>query len=367
MPLLQEGNESGQAGRHAPRAQPIEIALINNMPDSALDATARQFRDVLDAAAGTTDVRMLLFAIPAVPRGAPARRAMEGRYLGIDELWNRRIDGVIVTGTEPRAANLRDEPYWGSFAKLADWAEENTASSVWSCLAAHAAVLHGDGIERDPLAEKRFGVFQFANTSGHAIVRDTAQHLCLPHSRWNDLNADALTGCGYRILTWSREAGVDMFAKQRSSLSIFFQGHPEYDTATLLREYRRDIGRFLRGERESYPAMPAGYVDAGAKALLGAFRERALVDRGEDLLAEFPMNAVEAGLSNGWRMSAIAIYRNWISHLSSARAARRTSAPRALRPWRRDAAISAFGSSPTGPAARPLPNPRTRTVKSHSA
>ena len=31
--------------------------------------------------------------------------------------------------------------------------------------------------------------------------------------------------------------------------------------STLLLEYRRDIGRFLRGERDTYPPMPQGYFD----------------------------------------------------------------------------------------------------------
>ena len=153
------------------------------------------------------------------------------------------------------------------------------------------------------------------------MVNGAAPCLRIPHSRCNDLPEDALAACGYRILTRSREAGVDMFAKQRNSLSLFFQGHPEYDAATLLREYRRDIGRFLRGERENYPAMPVGYFDAAATAVLSAFRERALIDRYEELLAFFPMETVKSGLINPWRMSAIAIYRNWLSHLSAAHAA----------------------------------------------
>ena len=44
-----------------------------------------------------------------------------------------------------------------------------------------------------------------------------------------------------------------MFVKQTRSLFIFFQGHPEYEETTLLREYRRDVGRFLRGQQPHYP------------------------------------------------------------------------------------------------------------------
>ena len=106
-----------------------------------------------------------------------------------------------------------------------------------------------------------------------------------------------------------------MFVKQRSSLFVFFQGHPEYDARTLLREYRRDVGRFLRGEREDYPAMPQGYFHRYATSLLNAFREQALGDRRDDLLASFPMHSLEAALTNAWRPAAVSIYANWLSYL----------------------------------------------------
>ena len=75
---------------------------------------------------------------------------------------------------------------------------------------------------------------------------------------------------GYRLLTRSAAAGADAFVReeQGGSLFVFFQGHPEYETDTLAREYRRDVGRFLRGEREHYPAAPEGYFNDAATALV---------------------------------------------------------------------------------------------------
>ena len=73
---------------------------------------------------------------------------------------------------------------------------------------------------------------------------------------------DDLAAHGYQMLTQSREAGVDIFAKQLRSQFVFFQGHPEYDALSLEREYLRDISRYLAGERDGYPAFPAGYFDA---------------------------------------------------------------------------------------------------------
>ena len=81
---------------------------------------------------------------------------------------------------------------------------------------------------------------------------------------------------------------MDMFLRSRDSLFLFFQGHPEYEAGTLLREYRRDIGRFLRGERETYPSMPQGYFSKQAVEALDAFGTRAVADRREELWLSFP-------------------------------------------------------------------------------
>src|SRR5439155_887918 len=84
---------------------------------------------------------------------------------------------------------------------------------------------------------------------------------------------------------------------------VFFQGHPEYDAVTLLLEYRRDLGRYLRGERDAHPAMPKGYLDEETERELERLRQRALVDRREALLADFPTATAAAGVRNKWRAS----------------------------------------------------------------
>ena len=37
---------------------------------------------------------------------------------------------------------------------------------------------------------------------------------------------------------------------------VFFQGHPEYDTISLLKEYKRDVALYLEHKELSYPPMP---------------------------------------------------------------------------------------------------------------
>lgn len=293
----------------------VDIGLINNMPDAALDATERQFRALLAAAADGIGVNLTLYTLPEVPRTEFGRRQVS-RYSSINDLWKRHHDGLIVTGTEPQATDLQDEPFWGSLTRVLEWAEHHTYSTILSCLAAHAGILHMDGIERRPLGSKRFGVFECVRVSDHPLTAAAPPRLQMPHSRWNEIPEEALLACGYRVLTRSEDAGVDAFVKQRKSLFVFFQGHPEYEATTLLLEYRRDIGRFLRRERDTYPPMPEGYFDDEMVCALTALRERAQSDRREELLSEFPIVMAAGKVTNSWRSTGEGLYRNWLGYLA---------------------------------------------------
>jgi homoserine O-succinyltransferase/O-acetyltransferase len=319
----------GEPGEDDPLPR-IDIGLINNMPDAAMEATVRQFLSLLRAAARDVTVHVRLFSMPGVPSSDWRRQHLRACYADFDELWDTRLDGLIVTGTEPRAADLAAEPYWGHLARLVDWAEENTAATVWSCLAAHAAVLHLDGIRRSPLDEKCFGLFDHMRMSDHWLLRGQPALIPTPHSRWNELSEAALASSGYRILTRSPVAGVDIFVRERKSLFLFFQGHPEYEADTLAREHRRDVGRFLRGERDSYPDLPKHYFDRAAAGMLNAFRARAIADRREELLSAFPAEPVFGALSSNWYAQALCTYVNWLNYIVESKASRTRPAQRLL-------------------------------------
>jgi homoserine O-succinyltransferase len=293
--------------------------LVNNMPDAALRTTERQFCSLLSAASGNIPVRLRLFYLPELPRHDWGHALVSQYYEDIGELWATHLDGLIVTGTEPRAAALVDEPYWPTLTNLVDWAEDHTFSTIWSCLAAHAAVLHIDGIDRRALDGKLSGIFDCRKAEDHIIMVRAPSRWRVPHSRYNELPEEALACSDYHLLSRSPDAGADMFVKHRKSLFIFFQGHPEYDPGALLREYCRDRRRFLTGEKANYPEMPRNYFDNETGTALAEFRERALRKPDIDLLSSFPAVAEER-LIHVWREFAAQIYTNWLSYLVERRA-----------------------------------------------
>jgi homoserine O-succinyltransferase len=304
----------------SPSGKVINIGFLNIMPDSALEATERQFLSLLNTAADDCSVRVSLFSMPEVPRTERGKDFLSQSYRDARNLSDSELDALIVTGTEPKASNLMDEPYWDALTSVIDWAEHHTVSTIWSCLAAHAVVLYLNDIERQPIGQKCSGIFDFELTGTHPVAAGLPAKIQFPHSRYNELPEEDLVAGGYSILTTSANAGVDTFVKQGRSLFLFFQGHPEYEAPTLLGEYRRDIGRFLRNEREHYPNMPQGYFDDSTVEAMTAFRTQALNDRSEELLAKFPAALTELKLGNTWRPYAAAIYRNWLASLIAQKA-----------------------------------------------
>ena len=297
----------------------ITVGLVNNMPDAALQSTAAQFSGLLQAAAGSRAVRLRLTCFPELPRGPDARAHIASSYWPIERLLAGRPDALIVTGTEPLAARLADEPYWPRLTALMDFAEQHTTASIWSCLAAHAVTEHFAGLSRRRLAEKRCGVYLHSLLAGHPMLADVSAPLAMPHSRWNELPLDGLRAAGYEVLSFSPETGADAFVRHGRSLMLFFQGHPEYEDTTLLKEYRRDVGRYLSGQQARYPTMPRGYFSDAAVKALEQFQQQALTERSPALLEQFPFAAAAATLENTWRPAAVTPYRNWLDFIATAK------------------------------------------------
>ena len=304
----------------APR---LTIGLLNNMPDAALCATERQFDDLLDEAADGVRVQLRLFALPDVRRGHEGHALMAGRYERAAALAGGNLDGLIITGMEPQAADLRDEAYWPSLARVIDWTEAAGLPTVWSCLAAHAAVLRLSNVHRRPLPAKLSGVFASEAVSDDPLVADVPTPMLTPHSRLNGLAEADLELRGYQVLTRSAAAGVDAFVRREGGVALFLQGHPEYDADTLGREYLRDVGRFLKGHRPQHPRPPTGYFDAASEAALGELAAAAQSVQSPDRLTLYAAVLQRAKPPQTWRDSAVGLYRNWLTEI-----AERAVAPR---------------------------------------
>lgn len=314
--VARPGSRVGIAGsgrwRNPNTGKPLRIGLVNNMPDGALVATERQFCGLVETAT-KGQVSIGLYFLPGLARGDEAKKVLDARYQPVSDLYRTGADAVIVTGNEPRAARLDDEPYWPELTDLIDWAREKTAAATFSCLAAHAAVLHLDGIERRRLPEKRSGVY------ANRVVCETGTSLpgtlSTCHSRLNEVSKRDLLQHGYSIISEAAGDHIDAFAKSLASNFLFLQGHPEYAPDSLMKEYRRDVGRFLNGQRPSYPAIPENYFDAPSVRALEAFRDIAERQHDPRLLEAFPATTLRRDLVARLSRSADAVFDYWLTGL----------------------------------------------------
>jgi len=317
MPHDNKNIENFAFGQRGTRAT-VHIGLVNNMPDTVLRATELQFARLLKEAAGNFDVRLHLFAIPEIPRGEAAISRMDGFYADVATLPGAGMDALIITGAEPRTDGLNGEPYWQALTRLMDWAQGGTVSTLFSCLAAHAAVLHFDGIPRRPLPKKISGVFASLRAADDPLLTGVPARAATPHSRKNGLLEGDLTAHNYRVLTRLTDGSADLFVREGRSRLVFLQGHPEYGADTLGREYLRDVARFLKGEA-ARPAIPDNNVARATENALQSLagREAQISDYSEVVTGAMPLQS--------WRGSALRLFANWITSIAAEKPRRRTA------------------------------------------
>jgi homoserine O-succinyltransferase len=298
--------------RIGPRAS-LVIGLVNNMPTAARRATERQFAGLLAAASQTLNKYIHVLVVETC--------VDQGDAL-FDVLRQRRPDALIVTGAEPQSVLITDEPFWPVLARLADWAADHTISTAWSCLAAHAAAFRMDQLTRSRLPQKLSGVYTCGRAADHPLLTDLPPRWLVPHSRYNNLDESDLTGKGYTILSRGAGVGVDSFIKHSgSSLFLLLQGHLEYGPDSLRNEYRRDVNRFLTGERDVYPEMPEGCFDQHVERTLMTLRKQVGDVPNLDLLASVE-GAIRVAPGHPWRSPAVKLFANWLSYLATEKQAR---------------------------------------------
>ena len=332
---LQHPTASRRGSEQRSGRQAITIGLVNNMSDEALKVTERQFGGLIRASAGDINVDFRLLSLGQTPRSPRALEYINTYYEPASAVMEGDLDGLIITGAQPRATRLIDEVYWDELTELIDWAKEHTVSTIFSCLAAHAAVLHLDGLERWPLPEKCTGVFIFEAQRRHPFASWQKRSGLIPHSRYNGLSRSDLERTGYDILTSSPAHGVDSFTKCFGSQFVFLQGHPEYDANSLAREYRRDMGRYLRGETDRRPPRPKGYFNAEAEAGLDALELRAHEDPRSLAMEDLSKIDALAPTEAQWRNGAISFYRHWINMIVASSRRMATDAAAMPRQYRR--------------------------------
>jgi homoserine O-succinyltransferase len=319
LPTFQRLRQEGQTILVPERAlhqsiRELHIGVLNMMPDAALAATERQFFRLVGESNPIAQFYMHPFTLQELPRDEQAQAHIARYYDTFEQVCTEGLDALIITGANVTHPDLSQEPFWGPLREVFDWAQANVTSVLCSCLATHAALQFRHGQRRRPLPAKCWGVFPHRVVrKTHPLVNDVNTRFDVPHSRFNDISAAQFREAGLHVLVESARAGVHLAVSADGFRSVFFQGHPEYDTVSLLKEYKREVQRYAGGERDSYPPFPENHFRPREQAILEEYRLRLETARETgDTPPGFPEQLVSRRIDNTWHDTAEGIVGNWI-------------------------------------------------------
>jgi homoserine O-succinyltransferase len=299
-------------------APAARCAFVNNMPDGAFDATERQFLDLLNDGSGAAVLELRRYTMAGVPRGEHSSQRIRDEYFPLTDIYLNPPDMLIVTGSNPIEERIQDELYWADLVELLTWARKHVNTMLLSCLSAHAALEIFDDIPRVRLPTKCTGVFLQSIDVTNELATGLESEILLPHSRWNTVPHEALELDGYNIIVRSDDTGWGVASKVIDGVQVVLvQGHPEYDPSSLIREYRRDVGRYVRGERDDLPYLPYHCASSDDWDLLERVHQEILEGtRDPRVLDQIPFDDIGDRAPWPWRAMAIRLYANWLSNVT---------------------------------------------------
>jgi homoserine O-succinyltransferase len=292
----------------------LHLGFLNMMPDAALKVTEQQFMRLIGSSNQIAQFFVHLFSIPGLPRDTATKKYIDEFYTSFEQIRKEGIDALIITGANVANPNLEQEPFWEPLQEVIDWATENVTSVLCSCLATHAIVKALHQIDRQPLKSKRWGVYTHKiYYPEHPLLRDINTRFDVPHSRNNDISRAQLEAAKFKVLVDSDDGGVHMAVSPDQLRLVYLQGHPEYDRNSLLKEYKREVMRFISGERETYPPYPEHYFNQSVATIVDQHQRKVFeaLESGNEL-PEFPEKQIEPHLDNTWRDTGKAIFNNWL-------------------------------------------------------
>ncbi len=293
----------------------LHIGLLNMMPDAAIEATERQFMRLVGACNQIAQFHVHLFTISGLPRSPETQKHIDEHYESFEKIQQDGLDALIISGANVTHAHLQDEDFWQPLTEVFEWAKNNVTSTLCSCLATHALIQHCHGFERTPLPTgKRWGVFSHKVVDRtHPLVVESNTRFDVPHSRFNEVFQEDMEAHGIKVLVKSEEAGVHLAVSEDGFRMVYFQGHPEYDDISLLKEYKREVMRFFNDDREDYPPMPMHYFCEAVSQRFRSYQKQ--VENAKRLRQEFPPfpeAEVLPYIDNTWRDTAKAVFNNWL-------------------------------------------------------
>ncbi|MCI9220083.1 MAG: homoserine O-succinyltransferase [Lachnospiraceae bacterium] len=222
--------------------RPLEVLILNNMP--VKQDTELQLLRALSNTPLQVDVTFINVK-SHVSLNTPASH-LNKFYCTLDDIRDRKYDGMIVTGAPVEDIPFEEVDYWEEICEILDWAETHVTSTLHICWAAQAGLYHYYGINKKLLPQKLFGIYEHkVENRKIPLVRGFDDIFLAPQSRHTETPSEQIRACkDLTVLAESPVAGVYL-AMAQEGRKIFVTGHPEYDRYSLNNEYYRDLNKGL--------------------------------------------------------------------------------------------------------------------------
>ena len=258
--------------------RPLNILILNLMPEK--EKTEAQLLRLLSNTPLQVNVSFLHTATHESKNVSKSH--LEQFYTTFDEVKDRRIDGMIITGAPIELMEFEEVNYWEELKEIMDWAKTNVTSVLHICWGAQAALYHYFGIGKFELPKKCSGIFShIVNKPTVKLMRGFDDIFYAPHSRYTDVEKEKIEAHEeLQLLAFSEEAGA-FIVMSKDERHIMITGHLEYEVQTLAEEYERDLAKELDID------MPKNY---------------------------FPDNNPTKKPVNRWRSHAHLLFSNWLNY-----------------------------------------------------
>lgn len=218
--------------------RPLRVAILNLMPNKI--TTEIQLLRLLANSPLQLDIELLRIDDHVSKHTSESHLNCFYRYFS--DVQQQKYDGLIITGAPLGLVDYEDVTYWQQFGEILRWADTHVTSTLFLCWAAHAALYHYYGLQREIRGEKLSGVYwQQVSQPLSPLVRGFDDQFLVPHSRYAQVPKQKYQEhADIHVLAEADATGA--YLLQNSSGSrIFVTGHPEYDLSTLDDEYKRDV------------------------------------------------------------------------------------------------------------------------------
>lgn len=227
---------------YAQDIRPLKIVILNLMP--VKEVTETQLLRLL----GNSPIQVeVVFIHPDShhSKNTPEKH-LTAFYQTIDEIKERKFDGMIITGAPIEQLQFDDVNYWNELKEIMDWSVSNVTSTLHICWGAQAGLYHHYGVPKYALKEKIFGIFPHVIYNRNVkLLRGFDDEYVIPQSRYTEVRREDIEKVpDLEILSESVESGVNIVASKNGK-QIFVAGHFEYDVTSLKSEYERDLDKGL--------------------------------------------------------------------------------------------------------------------------